>query len=298
MNIRYLKREEIDKVKWNSCVHYATNGNIFGYMWYLDFVGKDWDALVEGDYESVFPLVWRDGFFGKKELYQPHLMRELGVYSINVLSQARVRKFIEAIPEEFNKIDITLNEQNLLSEKDAYKKKKHINHQMLLSAPYEELADNFSRELLLTLEKAEDYRLRPVSNLKPEKIANFYLQHTKDGKGKEQKFHAMQRVMYNVLHRGWGFATGVANEQDELIAVNFLIYSHKKVLNFMPVTSKEGEEKGALAYMINMLFRSHAGRPQIFDFNTKEVDELAKGFGAQSNPYYRLKVDKRKWIFF
>jgi hypothetical protein len=264
----------------------------------LDFVGKDWDALVEGDYESVFPLVWRDGFFGKKELYQPHLMRELGVYSINVLSQARVRKFIEAIPEEFNKIDITLNEQNLLSEKDAYKKKKHINHQMLLSAPYEELADNFSRELLLTLEKAEDYRLRPVSNLKPEKIANFYLQHTKDGKGKEQKFHAMQRVMYNVLHRGWGFATGVANEQDELIAVNFLIYSHKKVLNFMPVTSKEGEEKGALAYMINMLFRSHAGRPQIFDFNTKEVDELAKGFGAQSNPYYRLKVDKRKWIFF
>lgn len=296
MNIRYLKREEIDKVKWNSCVHYATNGNVFGYMWYLDFVGKDWDALVEGDYESVFPLVWRDGFFGKKELYQPHLMRELGVYSINVLSQARVRKFIEAIPEEVNKVDITLNEQNFLPDAGPYKKKELTNHQLLLNKPYEELADHFSRDLLLILEKAEDYRLRPVSNLKPEKIADFYLKHSQDRKGKEQKFHAMQRVMYNVLHRGWGFATGVANEQDELIAVNFLIYSHNKVLNFMPVASKEGKEKGALAYMINMLFRSHAGRPQIFDFNTKEVDELAQGFGAQTNPYFQLKMDRRKWL--
>ena len=128
MNIQYLKREEIDKVKWNSCVHYATNGNIFGYMWYLDFVGKDWDALIEGDYESVFPLVWRDGIFGKKELYQPPLMRELGVYSINVLSQARVRKFLEAIPEEFNKVDIILNEQNSLPEKEGYRKKELLNH--------------------------------------------------------------------------------------------------------------------------------------------------------------------------
>ena len=79
MNIQYLKSADIDKVKWNSCVHYANNGNIFGYMWFLDFVAKDWDALVEGDYESVFPLVWREGLFGRKELYQPSLMREMGI---------------------------------------------------------------------------------------------------------------------------------------------------------------------------------------------------------------------------
>jgi len=298
MNIQYLKREEIDKVKWNSCVHYANNGNVFGYMWYLDFVAKDWHALIEGDYESVFPLVWRDGFFGKKELYQPHLMRELGVYSINVLSPARVRKFVEAIPQEYNKINITLNEHNTPLKGKAYKNKVFTNHQLLLDPSYEELADNYSRDLLLTLEKAEEQGLRPVSNLKPEKIAGFYLKHTKDGRGKEQKFHAMQRVMYNVLHRGWGFATGVANDKDELIAVNFIIYSHNKVLNFMPVTSKEGREKGAMAYLINMLFRSHAGRPLLFDFNTSEADELAKGFGAEANPYYQLKMDRRKWLIF
>jgi hypothetical protein len=48
MAVRWVKREDIDKVKWNSCVHYAYNGNIFGYVWYLDFIGKSWndDILV------------------------------------------------------------------------------------------------------------------------------------------------------------------------------------------------------------------------------------------------------------
>ena len=93
MEIRFIEGKDIDKVKWNSCIHYATNGNIFAYKWFLDYVAKDWHALVEGDYESVFPLVWKKGLLGKDELYQPSLMRELGIYSINVLSRARVQRF-------------------------------------------------------------------------------------------------------------------------------------------------------------------------------------------------------------
>lgn len=69
MEIKFVFREEIDKVKWNSCVYYVINGNIFGYMWYLDYIVKDWDVLVEGDYELVFFLVWWFGCIFGKELY-------------------------------------------------------------------------------------------------------------------------------------------------------------------------------------------------------------------------------------
>jgi hypothetical protein len=71
MNIQRIPRDELIKEKWNGCVHYAPNGNIFGYMWYLDFVAKDWEALVEDDYVSVFPLVYRQNWWGRPELYQP-----------------------------------------------------------------------------------------------------------------------------------------------------------------------------------------------------------------------------------
>lgn len=290
MDIRLVKGEEIDKIKWNSCVHYAVNGNIFGYMWYLDHVAKDWDALVEGDYESVFPLVWRSRFWGGKKLYQPDLMRELGVYSINILSQKRIGAFLEAIPEEYKRVDIVLNEQNRPPEQTPYAVEKQINHQLFLNRTYEELAMDFTPEIKEEIALAEDANLLPASNLKPEKIADFFKKHTPVRKGIDQQFHALQRVMYNVLHRGWGFSSGITNAEGDLLAVNFFIYSHRKALSLVPVESKAGREVGALAHLYHYFIRSHADRPIILDFNTVNGQEaLALGFGARENQYYRVR---------
>ena len=95
--IRFIAHQDIDKVKWNSCVHYATNNNIFGYWWYLRNTAKEWDALVEGDYESVLPLISKPSA-NVGSLYLPELIREAGIYSIHLLSHARVNAFLEAIP--------------------------------------------------------------------------------------------------------------------------------------------------------------------------------------------------------
>lgn len=294
MKIRLVKGSEIDKVKWNSCVHYASNGNVFGYMWFLDHVAKDWDALVEGDYESVFPLVWRDTFFGKKVLYQPDLMRELGVYSINILSQKRINAFLEAIPSEYMKVDISLNEQNRPTENVAFEIIEKSNYQLLLNRPYEEIEAGYSIALKTQLEIAENEGLLPISNLKPEKIAEFYQKHTPIRKGLDHRFHALQRIMYNVLHRGWGFAAGITDREGALLAVNFFIYSHKKVLSLVPVCSPVGKKKGALTYLFNFFIQGHANRPLVLDFNTEET-EVALGFGASSNSFYQVKRDKRRF---
>ena len=288
MKIRLVKGSEIDKVKWNSCVHYASNGNIFGYMWFLDHVAKDWDGLVEGDNASVFPLVWRDTFFRKKALYQPDLMRELGVYSINILSQKRINAFLKAIPEEYRKIDIALNEHKLPPENAAFEIIEKSNHQLLLNRSHEEIELGFSEAIKAQINQAEAEGLLPVSNLKPEKIAEFYRKHTPIRKGLDQKFHALQRIMYNVLHRGWGFAAGITDREGALLAVNFFIYSHKKVLSLVPVCSPAGKKKGALAYLFSFFIHGHADRPLILDFNTEEAD-LALGFGARANTVYQVR---------
>lgn len=292
--IKFFKKADIDKVKWNSCVHYATNGNIFGYMWYLDHIAKDWDALVEGDYESVFPLVWRPGRFSGRELYQPSLMRELGIYSIHLLSPPRIKAFLEAIPEEYKYIDIRLNEQNAPPEQASFEVEARTNHQLFLNKPYEELTDDFDRSLLERLQTAEDAGLVLTSSTKPEHIADFYQKYHDKGKQSESDYHGMQRVMYNALHRGWGFASAVMNTDAELLAVNFFLYSHGKVISFMPVVSPRGRELGALAYLFNGLIRQHAGRPVILDFNSDGPDELAAAFGARSNAFYKLYRNTRR----
>lgn len=292
MDIKFVAGEDIDKVKWNSCVHYAGNGNIFGYMWFLDFVGKQWDALVEGDYESVFPLIWREGFLGRKELYQPDLMREMGIYSINVLSQKRIRSFLDAIPEEYRLIRMNLNERNQPPEEMGFEVADRINHQLLLNKPYEILEEGFADELKDRLAAAEEAGLVTTTSIKPETIADFYRRHTRD-RNRERNFHALQRIMYNVLHRGWGYAVGAYTAEGTLVAVNFYIYSHGKVMSLVPLQSPEGAGLNALPFLFNMLIRSHGNRPLVLDFNTQENDPMARSFGALPNKYYRIEKDKR-----
>lgn len=66
MDIRLIPQAEIDRQLYNSCVHFATNGNIYGYQWYLNNTARDWDVLVEGDnYVSVLPLPYGKNWLGQ-----------------------------------------------------------------------------------------------------------------------------------------------------------------------------------------------------------------------------------------
>ena len=284
MEIRFVKQEEIDKVKWNSCVHYAINGNIFGYKWFLDFVAKDWDALVEGDYESVFPLVWKSNFWGRKMIYQPVLMRELGLFSINVLSQKRINAFLEALQQHYQKIDIVLNERMEITSANI-NTTPLTNYQLMLKDAYEKIYEKYSPKLKSDLDKVKNLRL--TTSLKPEHIAEFYKKNSTKDTDTEFKFHALQRIMYNALHRGWGSASGVMDENENLLAVNFFLYSHGKAVSLVPVASKVGENRNALQFLFDIFIQSSAGRPIILDFNTE--NRWAENFGASSNLYYRLK---------
>jgi hypothetical protein len=293
MEIRRLSRDEIEKPRFDGCVHYAPNGNVFGYMWYLDFIAKDWEALVEDNYQSVFPLVYRPGRLIGKELHQPLLMRELGIYSVRALSEARIRAFLEAIPEEYRYIDITLNERNRPPEDMDFEVSERTNFQLMLNEPYEVLSRRYSDSLQARLDRASDAGLLPVTNIKPEAIAAFFKEHTQQTREVERTFHAVQRVMYNVLHRGQGFATAIKKKDGDLCAVNFYIFSHSKMLSLLPVASPYGREHGALELMTDLALRSNENRPLLLDFNTEAEAPFARDFGAQPNAYYQIKRDKR-----
>lgn len=293
MEIRCIEREEIDKLKWDSCVHYANDGNVFGYTWYLDQFNKEWMGLVEGDYESVFPLIWKTDRLGTRGLYQPELLLQTGLYSIHVSSTKRIDAFLQAIPKEFRFADIHLKVRIPPEDNLGFKTAYLDNHFLLLNQPYEGLEDAFDASIKDQIDQAEKISLRPVSDLKPERLAEFYKEHTRERKNIEFNFHAVQRLMWNALHRGIGFASGVEDADKKLLAVDFFIYSHGKVTSILPAVSKAGMEKGALTFLYSMMLRKNANSPLILDFNTKTEHPLALAFGAKTRRYLHLKRDKR-----
>lgn len=296
MKIQFVAQEDIDRLKWDSCVHYANNGNVFGYSWYLNNVAKEWDALVEDDYTSVFPLIWRQKYWNVKELYQPLIMQQTGIYSVQALSYKRVQAFIDAIPEDLKLVNVHLNHQNNFKISSPWKLSPLDNYHLYLNATYDTVVKDYSPSVLQKLEQAKLAQLRPVNSLKPEKIVDFYKKYTHDTRQLDRRYHQYLRIMYNVLHRSWGFASGVENAKGDLVAVGFFIYSHGKVMHLLSAASPEGRSKAADVYLLDMLIRTHAGRPTLLDFNGN--DPIAEVFGAKKIQYQQLQKDSRKWGIF
>lgn len=261
MTIRLVPQQEIDKQLYNSCIHYATNGSIFGYDWYLNATAKEWEVLVEGDnYVSAMPLPRGRNWLGRVKLVQPRLVPNLAVYSVKPLSPKRIQGFWDAIPEEYRGGGLTVEPASVPKESGRFAVTAAAGEALFLNRPYEEITDDFPPDYYQRMALAEAADLLPATALKPEAFADFWLQTHGPGGDNEWRYHAMQRVMYQILHRSWGNAIGIQTRDGELLAAAFTVYSHGRIFPLFPAESPAGERVGAMTLLWDKVLRSHAGR--------------------------------------
>ena len=261
MDIRFVPQADIDKQLYNSCVHFATNGSLYGYDWYLNATAKEWDLLVEGDnYVSAMPLPKRKNWWGRTYLTQPKLVPDLAVYSVKPLSPKRIQSFWDAIPDEIRGGSLTVEPASVPREPGRFAVVQAQGEALFLNQSYEEITDDFPSAYYERMALSERADLLPASNLKPEAVADFWLEVHGRTADNEWKYHAMQRLMYQVLHRSWGSASGVQTREGELLATVFTVYSHGRIFPLFGAESKAGGAAGAKTFLIDTLLRSHAGR--------------------------------------
>lgn len=301
MDLRLVERADIEAPKWNGCVHYAANSKIYGYTWYLDNVAENWVGLVEGDYQSVFPLVWNDKMFKIKQLYQPFLCQQLGVFTVNVRSKERIRQFLNAIPPEFKYWDLAMNDGNeQVLKLEEYQSIQKDNYHLYLNKTYEELYANYSKNIKRNLKKAADANLYLTGNLKPETFVAEVkkAQLLKGIHHPEGLYHAAHRIIYNCLHRGKGIITAAYNTQKELCAAIFFMFDGAALINLLNVTTEAGREVGAMAYLLDATIKREADRHKYIDFEGSSIPGIARfyqSFGAENVPYYQVTNNQLPW---
>ena len=263
MDIRFVKQEDIDKQLFNSCVHFATNGSVYGYDWYLNATAKDWDMLVEVENDSwvsVMPLPYEKNWLGRKQLRQPDLLPELAVFTVKALSQKRIQAFWDAIPDEFRGGTLTLEPASVPVDPGRFTAQRAGGSALLLDKSYEEIIGDFSPAYHEGLIRAEAAELRPLPSFKPEKLSAFWLEVHGKSATNEWKFHAMQRLMYQVLHRSWGGTHAVAGEDGKPLAMTFTVYSHGRIFPLFTAESPAGKSVGALTFLWDNLLKTHANK--------------------------------------
>ncbi|MDZ4847448.1 MAG: hypothetical protein SH857_18085 [Chitinophagales bacterium] len=297
--IQYLQRKEVDDNKWNACIQQAANSYPYAFTWYLDCVAEQWDALVSGDYDAVFPLVWNRRFL-IHYLYQPMFTQQLGVFSKNVLDEKTLHDFLEAIPVRYCFIEINVNYQNPVRH-PSFEIIPRTNSYLELQSPYEKLYQAYHENTKRNVQKALKNNLHVSENLKAEAVIEFFKTNSgiKIPELGEYQYEHLEELIAEVMQRQMGKLIGVQDTNENLFAAGFFIVTENKIINLLPSTGEDGKNNGAGFLMIDYLIRKFAGSDKTLDFEGSMIPGIArfyKNFGAQEQTYWRLRRNNLPWF--
>ena len=286
--------------RWDDCIEKAINGKIYGYSWYLDIVCGEWNALIEDNYETVFPLPSGRKFF-IDYIYQPFFTQQLGVFSRKHLTSAVVREFIGCIPGRFRYIDLNLNTLNKPDDLNC-KLIPQVNHELDLIFPYPYLFQNYSQNTRRNIRRAFQSGIALSTTPTPEEVVLLFRQNR--GKGlthlSNDEYKILLRIVYACIRRGIAEVTGAYSEHNELCAGAIFVRSHEKAIFLFSAVNAEARTNGAMSLIIDQFIKKNAGSKLTLDFEGSNNPDLArfyKSFGATMLTYPRIISSKYPGAF-
>src|SRR5674476_934713 len=138
--IVYLKHNEIDREQWDNCIKNTPGAKPYAYSWYLDIMAPGWQALVDDDYDSVFPV---PGFsrFGIQYIATPVFLQQLGAFSPENHTSKAVTEFLDYMPDFYKFIDLCIGQKIDLP---GYKIFEKVNFELDLSKPYDIISVSYT----------------------------------------------------------------------------------------------------------------------------------------------------------
>ena len=297
--IKYLQHEEINKEKWDDCINLSPQGLVYALSWYLDAVHPGWEALVENDYEAVFPIT-SGKKFGINYLYQPFFNQKLGAFSRNPGEYINIDPFLEAIPERFRYADIKLNRTNRITGKE-FEVDMNTNIELDLSENPETIRNNYSENAIRNLKKFNDENIV----LNEEKDSDLLIRMFRANMGRtlpkirDIHYSGLKKVMDIAYDKGTGRMLVAKNPKDKFLAGAFFITYNKRAVFLFSANTEEGRETRAMYGIIDSFIAENAGEKLILDFEGSNNENLArfyKSFGGKNFDYPGLRINRLPWM--
>ncbi|MBS4057260.1 MAG: hypothetical protein KGZ82_08090 [Bacteroidales bacterium] len=293
--ISYLKHSEIDKIRWDNCIKESFNGQVYAWSWYLDIVHPGWEALVEGNYNRVFPLT-ANRKLGISYMFQPFFTQQLGVFSRSILNAAIINEFLSAVPAHIRFVEIRLNSHNKV-EAPGVKVTQHLNHELDLINTYDRLQRKYSSNTKRNLKKAQDAGLVLGKHVKPDEVIRLFRMNRGRtiSQWNEPVYARLKKLVYMAIYRGQCHVYGAYTANNELCAGAIFIKSHGKLVFLFSGASTVGKELHGLTFILDAVIRENAPGHLILDFEGSDNEGLArfyKGFGSKQTTYPGIVINR------
>jgi len=294
--IVYYKNNEIDREQWDNCIKNSPGVKPYGFSWYLDIMAPGWQALVDDDYDSVFPV---PGFsrFGIQYVTNPPFVQQLGAYSPDKPATISALEFLEYMPDIYRYIDLNI-EQNIPL--DGYKVTEKVNCELDLMKPYEKLWDGFSPDCRRNIELSAKKRPEILTDITPDEIIDLFIRDNLKNirRIKIRDYHRLKILMNFCLKNKKGRILGVRTTRKRLIFALFIIETPgNKTLRFV-VNTTASISKRIGYFVINELIKDNSNTRSVLDFagtSIQSIDSLQEAFGCMNVPYYRIYRNRLFW---
>jgi hypothetical protein len=294
--IVYLKNSEIDREQWDNCILASQSRKPYAYSWYLDIMAPGWEALIDDDYDSVFPL---PGFkrFGIKYIATPIFLQQLGAFSPDIPTENALLEFLDYMPEFYKLIDLCVGQKVTPR---SFKVTEKSNYELDLNKTYETLWNNFHPKCRRDIEKASKKKIEMVHDITPSELIDLFIL-TKDKVAKNIKprdFQRLNNLMEYCLRTNKGRIVGVRGTRKKVLFGLFIIETPGYINLFFRVNTNESRENRISYFAINEIIRDNASTDTILDFAGSSIPSIAsfvESFGSVNYPYYRLYRNKLPW---
>lgn len=295
--IFYIKRQDLDVKKYDTCVEDAFNSRIYAFSWYLDIVADNWDALILDDYKAVMPLPWRQKYL-IKYIYHPAWTQQLGVFSSNEISENLVRDFLKSIPNKFRKITIQFNSGNPLSGNNVTEK---VNYILPLEKSYDELFKNFRKDRRERIKQNLDKNKLTEDDFDIQKLVTTFKKNYNNkielSENDYLKLELLVKKMINV--EDVSVKIILDKERDSVRAGAIFLMSKKRIVYLFSSQTDEGRKLNSLSVILNKVIDDNSNTDKILDFEGSMISNIAdffKSFGAEKESYFLYQIPLRNLL--
>ncbi len=293
--IRHIPHQQVDRARWDDCIRRSVNCLSYAYSWYLDIVSPGWDALVEGDYISVFPLTLRKKA-GISYLRQPFFCQQLGVFSANLVTEDLVTRFLQAIPPRFRFAEIHLNYLNKV-DGSLFQTSLRTNHELELILPYNSLSSHYAQNTRRNLRKAQDAGLVVNRKTDPDVLISLFRNNfgKREGKLGYHEYLTIRNLIAHAVSQQAGIVMGAGPEIGLPCAAAFFLRDRDRFTFLFSASDYKTRDNGAMFLLVDTFIREHSNRPALLDFEGGNDPGLARfyqGFGAKESKYPFVRINR------
>ena len=257
MAVRYIKQKDLNYSLWDKCISNAFNGVIYAYSWYLDIVAVHWDALVEDDYRTVMPLIYRKNIL-YKEIYTPFLTKQLGIFSSQPVDRKKIDTFIHKIPKDFKKINLCLNRHNTQTIGNHFNRSKSV-YELDLIVPYEKKSKAYSVNVKNSIKQAKEKGFSLQKGVALYDLENYLNANMKDSIANSIT-RPLRQILSRLLSIGRAEILGVYNEKNMLSSVACFLRSNQNVILLYAYNLPDRDSQTANYLIMDAFLKNYSAR--------------------------------------